>query len=426
MIPSGRLVALAALPLLLAALVPWLPGAWMPQLALDLCLVLIALADRLASRASVQVERSLRGTQVVGRPFQVALRVRSRAGRRLRVRLTDALPGAVEGLPAEVWVAAGDEVEVEARVVVRRRGLFELGPAQIRVASILGLWWLERPVAGRGTLRVTPRWTSVRRGGVPAPDDAARRPVRARRRAGGESEFERLRPYVAGDPLKRVDWRATARRRSLVSRDYQQEVNQSVVIVLDAGRAMCGLGASLARFDEAVDAALRLAYLASARGDRVGLLVYDDQVRSWVPPRGGREVGVRLLRALSEVEPREVESDPRAAARFLRVHLRKRSLAVVVGALIDEAQAAEVGGALRALRSRHLPIFAALRDSGVAELLQAGDPWQRAAAAELLQPVEEAVRALRAQGVLALDVPSDRLSGELISSYLEVKARRLL
>ena len=62
--------------------------------------------------------------------------------------------------------------------------------------------------------------------------------IRASRRRGGESEFERLREYRRGDEYRSIDWKATARRQKLISREYQLESNQNLMFLLDAGRLM--------------------------------------------------------------------------------------------------------------------------------------------------------------------------------------------
>jgi uncharacterized protein (DUF58 family) len=61
---------------------------------------------------------------------------------------------------------------------------------------------------------------------------------RTSKRRGGESEFERLREYRRGDEYRSIDWKATARRQKLISREYQLESNQNILFLLDAGRLM--------------------------------------------------------------------------------------------------------------------------------------------------------------------------------------------
>jgi uncharacterized protein (DUF58 family) len=94
-----------------------------------------------------------------------------------------------------------------------------------------------------------------------------------RRRRGEGTDFHQLRDYREGDSLRQIDWKASRARR-LISRDYQDERNQQVMLLLDTGRRM--LPASARRrdshFDHVLNASLVLAYLALRQGDAVGLL----------------------------------------------------------------------------------------------------------------------------------------------------------
>ncbi|MBT0875970.1 DUF58 domain-containing protein, partial [Campylobacter coli] len=113
-----------------------------------------------------------------------------------------------------------------------------------------------------------------------------------RRRRGEGTDFHQMREYRVGDSLRQIDWKATSRARKLISREYQDEKNQQLLVVLDTGRRMLARepaspqGAALAHFDHALDATLLVAYLALRQGDAVGLLTTGGE-RRWVPPRRG-------------------------------------------------------------------------------------------------------------------------------------------
>ena len=85
---------------------------------------------------------------------------------------------------------------------------------------------------------------------------------------GGDTEFERLRPYQRGDEMRHVDWRATARRDDPVVRQFQAESNQNVIFALDVGRGMRGESGGIASLDHALNAALLAADVALRGGDR--------------------------------------------------------------------------------------------------------------------------------------------------------------
>ena len=127
--------------------------------------------------------------------------------------------------------------------------------------------------------------------------------TRVARRFGAGTELERLREYVPDDELRRINWKATARRGVAISNEYETERSQNVVVLLDAGRLMRAVADGLTKLDHALNAGLLLTYAAGRRGDRVALLAYADQVKAFLPPRRGRRAFLSILETLYRLEP---------------------------------------------------------------------------------------------------------------------------
>ncbi|MFT7519546.1 MAG: hypothetical protein ACI9MC_001688 [Kiritimatiellia bacterium] len=431
MIPTLRLVILAAVPLSLAVAALLAPSVAAPMVALDVVLVMVAVLDALFARGTVHIERSCPPVQAVGRTFVVTLRVRNDGRRALRLRLTDEAPGVASGLPASLNLPAGREAEVSYEAVVHGRGEHAFGPVTVRWRSPLGL--LERQVRLQidDVIRVYPSFKQLRNWGVLAREDERRLPVRVRRRLGGENEFERLRPYVPGDSYRHIDWKATARRREYVTREYGQESNQNVIFLLDCGRMMSARSGDLTAFDHALNAALTMGQVALRHGDRVGLLVFDDKIRAWLPPKGGSRSGSRLIRGTYDIFPSMREPDYALAMRYVASRVRRRSLVVLMTAVVDNVNADTSAAIVRAMSTRHLPLCVWIRDSEVERLVtdeRSGkvEHYQAGAAAELLAWRHRSLVDLQRKGALVVDVTPEQLTPRLLSSYLEIKARRLL
>jgi uncharacterized protein (DUF58 family) len=430
-IPTRRLVALAAAPIALAIAVPFVPGVWIPLVAIDIALAVIALLDALIAWGNVGVARKFAPVQAIGRPFEVTLTVQNLGRRRLSLRVADDAPGPADGLPAAIVLPGGTQGEVTYTMRVDKRGAHPFGAVAVRWKSPLGLWERQRRIDAPGSLRVYPDFAQLRSYGLQARADEQRLPVRVRRRPGGENEFERLRPYVPGDPYRHIDWRATARRGDFVSREYGQEVNQNLIFLLDAGRMMSAANGSLTSFDHALNAALMMAQVALRHGDRVGFLAFDHQVRAWLPPRGGTRSGGRLIRATYDLFPSLAEPDYAMAFRHLSKRVRRRSLVVLLTAVVDEPNAALSSALVRGLAGRHLPLCVWVRDGELTALAEGpadnrSDAYVRAAAAEIVGWREKALANVRRSGALVVDSPPERLTPQLLSRYLEIKARRML
>ena len=427
MIPSGRLVLLLLAPLVAAALAIYVTPAVPVVIALDLLVLAAAAADAFGRRPTIRIVREAPPTVPVAREVKVHLRVSHDAPGPLTLDIADDAPGAVSDLPVTVLVPAGREVVVTYRIRVDRRGRFRFGDVVAQGRSALGLWGWRRSVSLGADVHVLPDVARFRQWALEARLDL-RMPSRVSvRRPGADSEFQRLRPYVVGDPFKHVDWRATARRSSLVSREFGQERGQNVILLVDAGRMTSGRFEGRSLFDHGLDAALALGHAALRHGDRVGMLVYDRSARVWLPPRGGARSGGRLVRAVFDQEPSDHASDHDLAFNLLATRVRQRCLVVVISSIIDDVEADLADRLVSALARRHLPLCVMLRDPAVeARLSTGGDPWSQGAAAELMGWRARRLERLQQRGALVVDATPGRVTPALLARYLEIKATRAL
>jgi uncharacterized protein (DUF58 family) len=430
-IPRPPLIALGAIPVALAVLVIWSNAAIPVLLAFDVALVLLAGLDLLGSAGDLAGGRQFDAIQAVGREFPVKLWVDNRGRRDLVVRVTDAAPDQTDGLPGEAILPRGRRLELDYRARIGRRGQHAFGPITVRWRSPLGLWERQRHLPCAGSVRVYPDFEQLRRLDLETRLVQERAPVRSRRRPGGENEFERLRPYVPGDPMKHIDWKATARRRELVTREYGQEANQNVLFLLDCGRTMGGRSGELLAFDHALNATVMMGEVALRHGDRVGVLAFDSRIRAWIPPLGGSRSGARLIRGIYDLAPSIEDPDYALAFRHLGQRVRRRSLVVLLTSMVDEPSAEQASALISSLARRHLVIAVWLRDPTIDGWVRdPGDdalaPFRRGAAAELVGWREKALALLRRKGALVVDCPHGELTPQLVASYLEIKARRLL
>jgi len=435
-VPSIRLVLLALIPLLFGVVSALEPGAIWPMLVADAILVALAGLDAVLGRSVwVQVEREPPRIFSVGRANLVRLRLASRARRPLAVRVTDDVePGlVVEGLPKEVILPARGSAEVTYHVRPRRRGLYELGAHHVRWPTPLGLWWRQVRVASRHPVRVYPDVQAVRTYELLARQSLENRMVRTMRLRGGENEFEALRDYQRDDDYRAIDWKATARRQKLITREYQQERNQSVLCMLDCGRLMTAESLGLSQLDHALNAVLMLSHVATRAGDQVGLCAFDTRVRAYLPPQGGRRASQRVIAASYDLHARIVETDFEAAYGFLSKRLRKRSLVVLFTQVADDVSAREVLRTVRGLGPRHLALAVLFRDEALDRMAEPRRPlgkpaelYERAAAAEAILWRDRLARDLTEAGALVLHVSPRTLTLSLINRYLRIKAQRLL
>jgi len=244
------------------------------------------------------------------------------------------------------------------------------------------------------------------------------------RRRGEGMEFHQLREYRQGDPQRAIDWKATARTQRLIAREYEEEKDQRVLLVIDCGRRMAAKDDDLSHFDHALNAGLLLAHVALRQGDAVGMMTMGGISRYSEPRKSVAAVNA-ILNRVYDIEPTQAVPDYHLAARDVMKNLRRRSLVILLTNLRDEDDETLLP-ALKLLRTRHLVVLASLREAIISRALSARvDSFDRAvthaAAADYLAQRERAFRRIGAAGAVCLDVEPERLAISLVNRYLELK-----
>ncbi len=366
-----------------------------------------------------------------GRKTQCTYRWRNPAGRNARLLVREMRPAIIGGAlrPRSVTVPGGGTARDRLPVTPRRRGRESGGWLAVRSRGPLGLAQRQGRIDLPWQARVYPSLPASRLKASVAEAVRRRESGLATLRRPGEGRlFESLREWVPGDDTRHIDWKATARRRKVIARQYEEERRQQVMLVLDAGRLLTAEVGGEARMEYVVRAALWLAFAANYHDDNVGLMVFADTVQHYVAPQRGRRGLRQVLDVLATVQPRLVEPDYPAAFRYLAVRNRKRALTVfftdVIDRLASEALVSHVGS----LRPRHLPLVVTLRNpdldrAAAARPAEVSEAYRKAAAEELLEARGEALAGMRRAGAVVLDVPPGSASRAVVEQYLELKRR---
>lgn len=404
----------------------WLIGWQAAGLALGgMALVDAGLALRPGHRLTLR--RELRRTWPVGVAHTVTL-ILSGAGRETSGWLYDRPPAAFTGLdsPLPFRVRPGGWTRLDYRLRPTERGDHRFEPAELRRVSPLRLW-LVRQFAGEAqTARVYPNFARIAEYALLATDNRLSQPgVLRQRRRGEGADFQELREYRRDDPLRRIDWKATAKRRKPIARDYQDERDQHIVFLLDCGQRMRARDAALSHFDHTLDALLLLAYVALRQGDAVGLATFAHAEPRFLAPRKSKDTVQRLLNASFDLQPSLQPSDYLAAGQSLAERLGRRSLVVLLTNLRDE-DATTLPPALEHLGRRHLVLLANLRETTLDTLLRepVGDfdaALRYAAAVDYRRARRRQLAGLRARGASVLDVAPSGLAAGLVNRYWDLK-----
>lgn len=395
-------------------------------------LALIAGLDawRVTASASPAVQRRVPDTWPIGVERPVSLRLEAQRAQRLDV--FDLHPGswAMQGLPRQLRLQRGEAAGFDYALRANARGDFVFDGVQLRLHSPWRLWWQMRIAGEPQRVRVFPNFAPLARFAMFSAEQASRLVgAHVKRRRGEGTDFHQMREYRVGDSLRQIDWKATARARRLISREYQDEKNQQLVMLLDTGRRLLARDGELAHFDHVLDAALVVSYLALRQGDGVGLLASGGD-SAWVPPQRGVGAIDNLLRATYALQPKPVATDFLQAATELSLRQRRRALVMLVTNLRDEDMD-DLLAAVQMLRKRHLVCVASLREAALDASLARDvhdlpSAIRAGATAEYVAKRNAAHDALRSHGVMVLDVACEQLAAALVEKYLAVKRDGLL
>lgn len=431
-LPSRRFLVLLAVPVLPLLLAPR-PAMVACAIAWDVALALVAIFDAwLPPRPrDMVVTRHEKERFSLGAPTSVGWTLRNLSSYPARFEITDDLPPTF--LPSEESVhgtlAPESHASVGYDVRPMERGLHRFRDMHLRIDSFFGLVKKQARLPADTAVKVYPNVASLARselgGARAALFELGVRPTHSR---GEGSDFESLRDYVIGDSPSDIAWKATARRGRAITRTYQVDRSQNVLVVLDCGRLMTTEVAGLSRLDHAINATLLLSYVTVKQGDTIGLLAFSDTVEAYVPPVRGKAALGRMSEALYRLEARPREASYERACEFLALRHRKRSLIVIVTDVVDnDASSALLAHAARFAR-RHLPLCVTLKNLDV-ERLATDEPsdeaaaYTQAVALDLLYRRRVALEHLRRSGVDVLDVDPRQLGPRVITRYLELKRR---
>lgn len=369
----------------------------------------------------------------LGAPNRVEIMVRNPFGRAVRARIRDDVPVSfrVDRRETALEIRAGAEASFTYVARPRYRGTFQFGDIHVRAIGPFDLVERQSVVRATAPANVYPDLRELRRYDISTRRglayDAGQRRARV---PGAGSVFERLREYQPDDDPRSISWSATARHGRPISVEYETERQQRIVIVLDSGRMMASTLGELTKLDHAVNTALMLAYVATAKGDEVGILGYSDDIRSFLPARRGRRQFLRISDALRRIEVTTTESDPRTAFEYLRARAARRALVVLFTDLIDTDASRGLVAAVTRLAGNNLVLCCVLADPRLAELARdapatTAAAYERTVAQTVIEDRARVLAVLRQRGIHTIDVPSDRLTVAVIQRYLELKKRFL-
>ena len=292
-------------------------------------------------KGRVVFERELPARFALNQDTEIPFVLQNRGKMALRVRFFEGLPEECryQSLPFEVpKLKAGQSMRSSYRVTFLARGDLNISAGYLEVRSLLGFWWKNQRVGEAAVARVYPNYVPALNYGLLATADRAELMgiVKPRNR-GMSKEFHQLRDYQEGDGISQVDWKATSRFNRLITREYQEERDQTILLVPDCSIRTRAIDGELPILDHLLNAAILLSYIALGQGDKVGVMSFGGEPQYLSPVKGSHGMA-RILDHLYNYQPtRDFGDYGELVSRIMRTQT-KRCLVVVLTNLRTEDQ----------------------------------------------------------------------------------------
>jgi uncharacterized protein (DUF58 family) len=432
-IPARRLLWLTAVPLVVILGGRGAPGAIVAAWVLLGSLLAAFVVDGLVAgkRTRLRLDRETPSQLHVDQPERIAWIVENPSGFPLMLQLSDRIPDGARADPAtlEVNAPARSRTTIPYALIPAERGMVAFGDLDYRIRGPLGLAWVQKRLPARLEMRCLPHLANAK-----AAELAERRALlrqagshRYRWRGAGTA-FESLREYSSQDDIRWVDWKATARLNRPISRNFEVERHQQVMLLVDASRALTTFCGHRTKFDAMLEAAILVARAALDQGDGLGLVVFADQVDVYLHPRRERAQLKAVLDNLYAKRPRLVEPNFEAALTLAAKRNVRRTLFILLTDVTVIEAARRMLLYLRTLTPRHLPLVVTIADETLEqnELLEprtVEEFYRVGVATELMYERTLLLEELRRCGVEVLDSRADQVAARAIERYLDLKRR---
>jgi uncharacterized protein (DUF58 family) len=416
--------------ILLALGSAWISHGMTASLLLTLLLTCAVLADVvLIPRETLRAKRTVAPVLKQAQLFPVEITLFNQSDTAALFQIVDSPPVDFTGSARilDVRLAPRKETVQIYHLKSYRRGRFNFGTLFYRVTGPLGLVQRQGKIDLPQQVQVLPDMTGEGSHDLQlALAGAVQTGRRKAPRRGEGSEFESLREHQRDDDFRHIDWKASAKRGKLISRQYETERDQRLMILLDTGRLMSPKIGSYRKLDYAVNAAVHLAQIALHKGDLVGYAIFNDELRAFAEPKKGQTQMSHFVQNVTLLEPTRLESDYAAVFHHVLRRCSRRTLIVCFTDLGDAHSATSLLQAALPLMPRHLPVIVTVSNSEVLAVTRKSpesefEVYRHVAAMEIWNDYQRTLRGMRSRGVATVSVPAQELSTAAINEYLRIK-----
>ncbi len=162
-------------------------------------------------------------------------------------------------------------------------------------------------------------------------------------------EFSNVREYQYGDDVRSIDWNTSARKNELYVKLFTEERERSLLLVVDASASMLFGSRERSKKSLAIEVCAVLGFSALQNNDKVGLLVFTDQIETYIPPRKGRHHLLTIFEELIRLKPKSRTTNINAVLSFIRYTRKRQEIIFLLTDLVDN----DYEKGMKQLNTRH-------------------------------------------------------------------------
>ncbi|MBS1512148.1 MAG: DUF58 domain-containing protein [Bacteroidetes bacterium] len=365
---------------------------------------------------------------------RVELQVTNTLSFRVSMEIIDELPVQFQVRDwslAQVF-APGEQKVFEYKLRPVNRGEYHFGNIILYVKSLLGFLIRRHDVDAAVTIPVYPSFLQMRKYELLSQTTIQTEHGNKRMRKIGHSmEFEQIKEYVRGDDIRTINWKATARKGSLMVNNYTDERSQQVYCIIDKGRLMKMPFNNLTLLDYAINSTLVMSNVCLQKQDRVGVMTFANKMGSLIAADRKPIQRESILELLYNQETAFLESDFEMLYLQIRGRIKHRSLLILYTNFESLSGLKRQLPYLRSIARHHLLMVVFFENTELHQLshVQAKnieDIYIKTIAEKFEFEKRLIVKELQNHGILAVLTPPEKLTVNAVNKYLEVKARQAI
>lgn len=433
-VPTTRLITSLGIFSIVVILLAVAGVSFQAVVAVNAAVILLSFLDLLLSpgKRSLTFKRYFPEEVERGLESEATMEVTNRSKHAVHFQVIDDFPPSFTGpFPLKARSASGQKQKLTVPFTAGKRGDYLLPRLHIRFRSLLGLWEKQTFVDNPQTIRVLPDLTESRQFLKDAQRFLLYEGSRIKKRQVGSGEFAKVRKYVVGDDLRKINWRQTAKLQEMMTNEYEPEHGKFITILIDCGRMM---GVELKdnnRLERSLEAAMTVATAALKKGDAVAVLAFSKEVKVYIPPAKGMNHIQTIIKEVYNLQVDEVEPNYEVLFQHLDALQNKRSLLLLfsdVSTLVMEEANLFY---LHKLRKKHLFLMLGIEDEVTRkEIENAPDTMKQAMVKSMAQKhVLEKSRELtkwERQGLPMVETPEEHLATRAVAHYIDIINRGVL